>query len=164
MFNAIETGNVDKVLQAIHAGYPLNFMDFYPVGVPPYNALDLALSRGTMEIVQLLLDNGATFSDNCIDIAVSWNTTEMVEMLLDHGADFSDHNLDDAADVGGTCSNIMHMALWNSPDMVRTLRKHGVPLTEFHFVRDGHNTSLMEDAAIRNRPDMVELLQSLVAN
>jgi ankyrin repeat protein len=122
----------------------------YVVNIPESTAqpvLYFAVNRGNKEIVDLLLEYGATIDLKC---CLSWaagerGNPEIVQMLIDRGADVNDYDLEPP---------LMTAASQGRADLVRLLLNAGADVD----ARDDEGwTALMEPAG-EGHKEVVELL------
>ncbi len=150
LHEAVETGDIDQVKQAIAEGADVNQEDI--AGRMP---LFLAASEGHAAIAVLLIENGADVSmeDQLLGwrplhVAASAGHLDVVEILIEHGADVN-------AAARGTGQTPLHTAaLLGRLPIVESLIAKGADVN----ARDNVNTGPIHYAAASGHFDVVELL------
>jgi len=110
IFESVDKGDAGRVKRAVWMGADVNGKN--DDGVSP---LDLAASRGNVEIVQVLIENKADV--NAVETASGWTPlfhaaekghVEVAELLIGHGADMAikDSNERTARDVAAEAGQI----------------------------------------------------------
>ncbi|HEY9692719.1 MAG TPA: ankyrin repeat domain-containing protein [Oculatellaceae cyanobacterium] len=148
---AIIQGDIEAVQALINNGADVNQFDWKT----EYFPLGMAIAKNRVDIVQLLLEAGASpnsgdISDTGLDIAVSNNQMEIFQLLLDAGADVNP-GIEDNYRV------IMLAALLGRLEMVQKLVAAGADVNTW----SQGNTALM-NAARNGHQDVYNFLYPLV--
>jgi ankyrin repeat protein len=153
----------------------------------PYEMLEIAASRGYVELVKVLLDRGATLDESlALDGATLNGHIAVVELLIARGADVNSRNDDELTPLQVAVSNgnleiakvliahhadsklvdeerntILHLAaMSNSSDIVRYLVKDGLDVN----VRNRRGETPLHQAAMLGKARMAALLIKLGAD
>lgn len=94
LFDAISQGNVDGVKQALQAQADVNLIQTKPRGLSKETPLTRAVDLGELEIVEILLQQGAGFNlppslfkSSILSKAILEGDSEMVALLIKYDAD-----------------------------------------------------------------------------
>ncbi|MGL9718384.1 MAG: ankyrin repeat domain-containing protein [Wolbachia sp.] len=120
---AIQDRNAEQVRQLVEAGADVNSC---PCGITPLHA---AIDSGCEEIVEFLLDKGATGGSLCL--AVGTGNRDMVEFLLARGESVHENLLGYAAlrsNAVNGCKGMVELLLAKGAD-INIAGNHGLPLS-----------------------------------
>lgn len=140
---AIEKGFLTTIQQLINYGANVNNMDISP--------LHYACKLGNIEIVQLLLGNGADINlinnsgNRPIYYACDLGNIELIKYLIEHGANFNDLNIID---------NLINAIDNNDIELLKYYIEHGAAIDE----EDSNGYSILMYACMHNKYDMVSYL------
>jgi len=127
--------------------------------------LTLAIERGNVEMVQVLIDHGADLHHDSLrsgmplQLAVFGRSTEMVEMLLDAGADVNGRSESRPAHFFGTA---LHMAAGiGNPEITKLLIERGADVNS-NPPLDGRTPLHYAAGSAKASDDLLETIRILI--
>ncbi len=174
LFDAVQKGDIDTVIQSIRAGVPINERHFIDRFFAHLSALALAAANGDERMVSMLLENGAQvepkseYGKTALMYASEGGLVPIMRLLINAGADVNRIYGDDFPHAG---SPVLRYAIDSgSIDAVRTLiqagadvnryTESGIKITRFWLGSGVRNVTLLEHA-IKSGAS-IEMIEELI--